>query len=137
MTDNWALTLTFSTLSIGLVCGSGCAQRRIAYERQPVSVVSGESVAADPTSRPSAESLRAAPATETVVTEAPPPPPVEVVGAAPDSSQVWMPGVWEWHDRWVWVPGQWVIRPHPKAVWVQGRWVQRRQGWIWIRGYWR
>jgi len=74
---------------------------------------------------------------EIIVTDAPPPPQVEVVGAAPGAEFVWIPGAWQWRERWVWSGGYWAVRPHAEAVWVKGRWVKRDKGWAWIRGYWR
>jgi hypothetical protein len=112
---SWALTLTAFVLAAGLILECGCAERRV-VRQQP----------APPS-----------PARPLLIAQGPPPPPVEVVGAAPAPEYIWAPGVWQWHQRWVWVSGRWAHRPQPDAVWVQGHWIERTNGWVWIRGYWR
>jgi hypothetical protein len=87
--------------------------------------------------RPKPESAKPAKPREIIVTDAPPPPQIEVVGAAPGAEYVWVPGAWQWRERWVWSGGYWAVRPQADAAWVKGRWVKRDQGWAWIRGYWR
>jgi len=52
------------------------------------------------------------------VREAPPPPPVERIVAAPGPGYVWVPGYYDWHDRWVWRSGHYERPPHQNAVWV-------------------
>jgi hypothetical protein len=70
----------------------------------------------------------------------PGPPPaarVEVRGVAPGPAFVWIGGYWAWRSGWVWTPGSWVRRPHPRAVWVPGHWDHIRGGWRWTPGRWR
>lgn len=77
---------------------------------------------------------------QAVVPIAPPPPRVEVIPPPPRPIEVvhWQPGYWRWNGyQHVWVPGQYVARPRPRAVWVPGHWVQRPNGWAWIPGHWR
>jgi hypothetical protein len=74
---------------------------------------------------------------EVIVHEAPPPPQYEVIVAAPGPEFIWVPGFWAWRDRWVWVPGHHVIRPHARAVWVPDRWVRRGHGYVHVTGHWR
>ena len=40
----------------------------------------------------------------------PPPPRHEPMGRAPFHDAVWVPGQWEWRNRWVWHRGQWEHR---------------------------
>jgi hypothetical protein len=75
--------------------------------------------------------------TVVVAPVAPPPPRVEEVLVAPAPGHVWIEGHWAWHDRWVWVPGRWVSRPHPQASWVPGHWTNRPNGYEWVPGHWR
>jgi hypothetical protein len=98
----------------GSMLEGGCA-RRVVYVQEPPPAA-GETV---------------------VVAEAPPEPPVEVIGVAPGPENVWVTGFWEWHGRWVWVPGRWVVRPRPRAVWVGSHWVHRPHGWVMVHGHWR
>jgi len=79
----------------------------------------------------------ATPTGEVVVTTAPPPPRHEVITAAPGAGQVWVSGYWaHHHGRYVWVPGNWEMRPRPTAVWVQGHWDRTVSGWVWTPGHW-
>ena len=41
-----------------------------------------------------------------------PPPRHEMIGRAPFHDAFWVPGQWEWRNRWVWHPGQWERRHH-------------------------
>lgn len=41
-----------------------------------------------------------------------PPPRHEVIGRAPFHDAIWIPGQWEWRNRWVWHRGQWGHRHH-------------------------
>jgi hypothetical protein len=67
----------------------------------------------------------------------PPPAPVELEGAPPSASYVWVSGHYDWNGiEYVWFPGQWESRPHARATWVSGRWQFTRQGWVWIDGHW-
>jgi hypothetical protein len=95
----------------------GCAERH-AYA-QPVVVVE-------------------APMSEEVVTVAtlPPPPHREVVHVSPGRNYVWAHGHWHWTNRWVWVPGRYVVRV-PGRVWVGPRYYYRGRTVVYARGYWR
>jgi hypothetical protein len=146
-----------SALVLGLCLGPGCASRRRAAIQDPAysspvgQPVSGNSSvetpepppvkpsSLKPTSKPAGtEPTSAASPSPVVVNEAPPPPHVEVVRNPPGPQYVWIPGYWEWKNRWSWVNGHWEIGPRPGAVWVPGRWSRRTSGgWIWVRGYWR
>ena len=69
---------------------------------------------------------------------APPRPLVERRLARPGPRYVWTPGYHRWDGRaYVWVPGQWVLRPRPRAIWVPARWVHRPRGWVFVEGHWR
>ena len=62
---------------------------------------------------------------------------VEAIPPPPNETVVWKPGHWRWErDAWVWIPGEYVARPHPEAAWVPGHWVHRHWGWTWVPGYW-
>jgi uncharacterized protein YcfJ len=75
---------------------------------------------------------------ETVVSEAPPVPPEDiVVGVAPGPDYVWVGGAWVWNGRWVWASGHWGYPPHPHAIWVRDNWVRGSQGWRREPGHWR
>jgi hypothetical protein len=74
---------------------------------------------------------------EVVVTEVPPAPRHEVIGVAPSTAHVWIPGHWRYrYHRWVWVPGYYEARPRPAAVWVPGHWDHTSRGWVWTPGHW-
>jgi hypothetical protein len=94
-----------------LVLLTGCVERRVVYVQGPPP--------------------------GTVVAEAPPAPPAEVVTVAPGPGYVWVGGNWSWQGRWVWIPGYWAARPHPHAVWVGGHWAPHARGYIWVGGHWR
>lgn len=74
---------------------------------------------------------------QTVVVDGPPPPQADPVIVAPGPGYAWIPGVWEWHGRWVWVSGYWAVPPHPTAIWVEGSWVRGPYGWRHVPGHWR
>lgn len=77
-----------------------------------------------------------APAAPVMTTEAPPPPQVEVVPVAPGPDYYWMPGYWNWNGGWVWIGGNWVIRPWHGAVWVGGGWARHGRRYVWVGGHW-
>ncbi len=79
------------------------------------------------------------PAPEAAVVVAGPPPAaeVEVVPVAPGPEYVWVGGCWTWNGAWVWAPGHYVVRPHPRAVWVRGYWGHTPRGYAWHEGHWR
>jgi len=77
---------------------------------------------------------------EVVVEQPPSEPPsgqIEIVPESPGPAYVWVKGRYEWRDKWIWIPGRWVIEPRPHAFWVAGHWEQRPQGFVWIGGHWR
>jgi hypothetical protein len=71
----------------------------------------------------------------------PPPPParIEAPPEPPDGAFVWRPGHWTFEGReYLWVPGEYVERPHAGERWVTGYWARGAQGgWIWIPGHWQ
>lgn len=77
-------------------------------------------------------------AVEVVAPRRPPPPRVEVIPPAPRPALAWRAGHWRWEGRdFVWVPGEWIERPHREARWIPGHWVERPRGWVWVAGRWR
>ena len=70
---------------------------------------------------------------------APPPLQAEVIIAAPSPAHVWLPGYWNWQNRWVWIPGVWALPPRPGMVWEGHRWVMHPGGnrWQMHHGRWR
>ena len=147
---------TFSVLVGVALLETGCAGHRAVQAARPTPVAPVDSVAKAPlpavtnvsvasgmttamSERPPGTIVAsAAPmAVENVITASPPPPQVEVVGEAPGPEFVWMPGIWTWQGNWVWISGRWVLRPRPDARWVSGHWTEHRNGWVWVRGYWR
>lgn len=78
--------------------------------------------------------------TPTDVTVYDPPPEVirERVTVAPSRAHFWIAGHWGYRGgRYAWVPGRWVLSPHPYAVWIGGHWAPYGRGWRWIPGHWR
>jgi len=114
---------------VSLFMTAGCRHRRVVYVREPV-VVPGE-----PAVMPGEPAVISG--EEVVVTEAPPSSQEEVVGISPGPEYIWVPGWWEWHDRWVWKSGRWMIGPHPRAHWVPGHWTRHGHTYVWRPGYWR
>ena len=112
---------TLLALGIPWLIFAGCVHRTV-YVQQPATATVVEPAPAQPTE---------------IVTVAPPPPQREVVVVRPGPGFVWTPGYWAWNGRWVWVGGQWVRPPRPRAVWVSGRWVRRGPGFVWVGGRWR
>jgi WXXGXW repeat (2 copies) len=77
-------------------------------------------------------------AADIVVRVAPPRARVETRVPAPGPGYVWTPGYNRWDGRaYVWVPGAWVMPPHPHAHWVAHRWEHRHGGWVFVEGHWR
>jgi len=67
---------------------------------------------------------------------APPAPRVEVVGPAPHTGFVWIPGYWNWVDgHHVWIAGRWEA-PRPGYRWAPHRWVHEHDGWRLEEGRW-
>lgn len=69
---------------------------------------------------------------------APPPPQAEVIIAAPSPAYAWLPGYWNWQNRWVWIPGRWALPPRPGMVWEGHRWIMHPGNrWQMHHGGWR
>src|SRR5579883_2927239 len=69
---------------------------------------------------------------------APPTPVEEPIPPYPGPDYVWVPGYWRWgEDRWVWVYGNWVKPPYPRAQWEPGYWYKREESWYWRGGRWK
>jgi hypothetical protein len=69
----------------------------------------------------------------------PPPPPPEIIIVAPSPMHVWMPGYWNWQNRWIWIPGQWAQPPRPNPEWMEYQWRRNENGrrYRMERGEWR
>jgi hypothetical protein len=80
-----------------------------------------------------------APGVEIIAPTAPPPLQSEVIIAAPSPAHVWLPGYWNWQNRWVWMPGRWEIPPRPGMRWEGHRWIMHEDGnrWRMHHGEWR
>lgn len=77
-------------------------------------------------------------AADVFVKIAPPRPIVETRIAAPGPGYIWTPGYHRWDgNAYVWVPGAWVMPPHPHAHWVAHRWEHRHGGYVMVEGHWR
>jgi hypothetical protein len=77
-------------------------------------------------------------AAEVVVRVAPPAAVVETRPVSPGPNYIWVGGYQKWDgNAYVWVPGSWVVPPHPGARWVAHRWVRRHGGWVFVEGRWR
>jgi hypothetical protein len=76
---------------------------------------------------------------ESIAPNAPPPPQQEFIIQAPTPTHAWMPGFWNWQNRWVWIPGQWVQPPRPNAEWREHQWRHHEDGerYRMERGAWR
>ena len=58
----------------------------------------------------------------------------------PGPGYVWIDPYRDWCGPaygYVWVPGRWVVPPHPRAVWLDGYWAPRGGTHIWISAHWR
>lgn len=81
-----------------------------------------------------------APAPSTVVVQtvpATPVPPAETITASPGAGYVWVAGYYDWRgDKYVWVPGSWVLTPNSASVWVSGHWQTSAGGYNWVPGHW-
>jgi hypothetical protein len=74
----------------------------------------------------------------TVAPKAPPASKFETIPPYPSPNSVWSPGYWSWQDnRWEWVSGSWISRPHAGALWTNGHWTKSGNNWKWIPGSWR
>jgi hypothetical protein len=73
-----------------------------------------------------------------VRTPPPAPPPHNLIYRAPRHGRVWTTGYYRWRGgSYYWVPGRWVVPPHPGAVWVAPRWRHAHGGYTFAAGYWR
>ncbi len=77
---------------------------------------------------PNAPSYNAVPGGELIAPGPPPPPQREVIIAAPSPAYVWVPGYWNWQNRWIWMPGQWVMPPKPGFRWIGHQWLPHESG---------
>lgn len=84
-------------------------------------------------------SMGAASAAEIFARVAPPPPVrMGAVGVAPRLGYVWVNGYQEWRGgRYIWREGRWMRPRYPGGAWVEPRWERRRDGYGFVRGYWR
>ena len=62
------------------------------------------------------------PQIEMMAPGSPPPPPPEIIIVAPSPAHVWIPGYWNWQNRWIWIPGQWAQPPRPYDDWMEYQW---------------
>ena len=78
------------------------------------------------------------PAQVIVVQQEPPAPMVEVIPVSPGPTFVWVSGYYAWHDRYVWVHGEWRMPPHgfEHGRWVPDRWERGPHGWERHEGRW-
>src|SRR3954447_4721345 len=73
-----------------------------------------------------------------VVHGGPPPLRHEVLIPRPGPRYVWVPGYWNWQrNNYVWVGGNWLLPPYPRAVWVGPRGVYRHHHRYFYGGHWR
>ena len=68
------------------------------------------------------------PQIQMMVPGSPPPLPQEIIIEAPSSMHVWMPGYWNWQNRWIWIPGQWAQPPRPNTEWMERQWRRHEEG---------
>ncbi|HZF00714.1 MAG TPA: YXWGXW repeat-containing protein [Methylomirabilota bacterium] len=103
-------------VAIGLQLIAGCATRKeVVYQPQQ-------------------------PASQMIIVQHPSEPPAlqtETIPPTPDTSYIWIRGMWEWRDgQWVWAPGHWES-PNPGHEWVPGHWERTEGGYVWVHGHWR
>ncbi len=68
----------------------------------------------------------------------PPRPIIERRPPPPQPGWAWRAGYHRWDGvRYVWVPGEYVAPPRPRAVWIDGGWVHGPRGYYWREGRWR
>jgi hypothetical protein len=73
----------------------------------------------------------------TFIAREPPPDRVEVVGARPSASRVWIGGHWTARNNdYVWTKGRWVLPPTGKTEWLSGKWEHEEHGWHYTDGHW-
>jgi len=78
-------------------------------------------------------------AAEVIIKTAPPAPvSVAVIGRAPSSMFIWVPGYYKGvGGRYVWVAGKWMKPPRPGMVWVPPIWRQGPNGYVFVAGRWK
>ena len=83
--------------------------------------------------------VRPGPPPAVVVLRDPPPPPRhEWKSARPSPRHAWIDGYWALRGgRRVWIAGHWEVPPRGRTVWVAPHWDRRRDGYVFIDGYWR
>ncbi len=76
---------------------------------------------------------------EVIIKTAPPAPvSVAIVGVAPSSHYVWVPGYYRGSGgRYVWVAGRWMKPPRAGVVWVEPMWRQGPKGYVFVAGRWK
>jgi hypothetical protein len=74
-----------------------------------------------------------------IIRTAPPPPvSVAIIGHAPSSRYVWIPGYYRGSGgRYVWVAGRWGKPPHRGIVWIAPAWQKGPNGYVFVAGRWR
>lgn len=71
------------------------------------------------------------------VSYAPPHAPHEARPRRPGRTYIWVEGYYRWtNTEYVWVPGRWENRPHPRSHWRKGGWYRGNRGWYWVEGHW-
>jgi len=75
---------------------------------------------------------------EVVVRVGPPAAVVETRGPSPGAGYIYTRGYHRWDGaRYVWVPGRYVVPPHPRAEWVPAHWSERHGSYVFVEGHWR
>ena len=68
----------------------------------------------------------------------PPPPPGYGMRGAPGPGYIWVDSYRDWRrDRWVAVPGGWMMPPHPRARWTPGYFRGHGRSRVWVGAHWR
>jgi hypothetical protein len=53
----------------------------------------------------------------------------------PSADYFWIPGCWEWQDRWVWRAGHWGPM-HTDWVWIPAHYIWTPGGYVFVDGHW-
>lgn len=71
--------------------------------------------------------------------DSPPADLVEQIPASPGENYIWQKGHWQWNGSWVWVGGQWSLKPNGYTVYVPGYWrhSHHHHHWEWVAPYWK
>jgi len=73
-----------------------------------------------------------------VVVRERPAPPRYSQPLAPGPNYIWVSGEWIIrHGRYQYRNGYWVASRRSRVHYVEGHWESRRNGWVWVHGYWR